>query len=619
MEFTGERYIPTLTGEIYYEHVHRYAIAAPACAGKRVLDLASGEGWGAALLARHAADVVGVDIDAAAVEHARRAYYLANLRFANGSATNIPLPDASVDVITSFETIEHLSDHDRMLDEFRRVLAPGGTLFISSPNKLVYSDLPNYRNPFHVRELYYQEFRDLLQRRFANVEIYGQRFVSSSVLHPLSGLRSDVAGWYAGDLSAIGDGLPTFTAPVYFVAVCSDGPLYDRVASGFVDPHDDLYGHLRHEVEMLRARASLDQSLPSGTDPRALTSADRYALPGELRERADLPQDEIAAVQDGAATESVAAALEAARTAEEARRSAEAALAAEQARADAAEALARKHADTLEVEHARAEAAQGLVQSQADAFGAERDRADLAEHALAAEREQRGGLESEIAALRRRLSEAGDFEARCAAAETAAREAEAKLAQVQTDLASVAGLRDAGAIRLQAETERGRALESRLAEVRDAIAERDTSLAAHRLRLGELKRALGERGEELARRDALIAERDTAVAEYDATVRLRDAALAARDDRVAELEDVVAAQGSRIAALTAMVAERDAMEARIVELQGRLVQEHAATLALRDRAEREGAMLRGILSSRSWKLTSLMRRVVGIMRGRRPA
>src|ERR1700736_1162114 len=171
MEFTGERHVPSITGEIYYEHVHRYAIAAPACAGKRVLDLASGEGWGAALLARHAQDVVGVDIDPATVEHARRTYYLANLRFLNGSATDVPLSDASVDVITSFETIEHLMDHDRMLDEFRRVLVPGGTLFISSPNKLVYSDLPNYSNPFHVRELYYQEFRDLLRRRFSNVEI----------------------------------------------------------------------------------------------------------------------------------------------------------------------------------------------------------------------------------------------------------------------------------------------------------------------------------------------------------------------------------------------------------------------------------------------------------------
>ena len=189
MEFTGERYVPSMRGEIFYEHVHRYAITAPSCAGKRVLDLASGEGWGSALLARNAADVIGIDIDAASIEHARRKYYVPNLRFVHAPATDIPLPDASIDVIASFETIEHLSDHDRMLDEFRRVLAPDGMLFISSPNKLVYSDQRNYANSFHARELYYQEFRDLLKRRFANVAIYGQRFVTSSILHPLAGTR----------------------------------------------------------------------------------------------------------------------------------------------------------------------------------------------------------------------------------------------------------------------------------------------------------------------------------------------------------------------------------------------------------------------------------------------
>jgi SAM-dependent methyltransferase len=513
MEFTGERYIPSLTGEIYYEHVHRYAIAAPACAGKRVLDLASGEGWGAALLARHATEVVGIDIDAATIEHARRSYYLANLRFMTASATDIPLPDASVDVVTSFETIEHLSDHDRMLDEFRRVLAPGGTLFISSPNKLVYSDLTNFRNPFHVRELYYQEFRDLLTRRFANVEIYGQRFINSSVLHPLSGLPSDAAGWYAGDLSAIGDGLPTFAAPVYFVAVCSDGPLYDRVASGFVDPHDDLYSHLRHELEMLRARVSLDPALPSGDAAGVLTSAPQFALTGGQRDGDDALHDDI-----------------------ETQRLVE-------------EALAAEH-----------------------------------EAALAAERDLRAGLESEISSLRR--------------------DAETNLAQLRAELASATAAREA--------------LERRIAEIDDSVTERDAALTARDLRLAELKRALAERSAEIGRRDALIAQRDAAVAEYDATVRQRDAALAERDARIAELEQAVAARGTRIAALTTMAAERDAMEARIVVLQGRLVQEHAATIAFRERAENDGAMLRDILGSRSWKVTALLRRAAGIVRGRRP-
>jgi uncharacterized coiled-coil protein SlyX/16S rRNA G966 N2-methylase RsmD len=604
MEFTGERYVPSVTGEIYYEHVHRYAIAAPACAGKRVLDLASGEGWGAALLARHAADVVGIDIDAAAVEHARRTYYLANLRFMNAPATEIPLPDASVDVITSFETIEHLTDHDRMLDEFRRVLAPGGTLFISSPNKLVYSDLPNYQNPFHVRELYYQEFRDLLQRRFANVEIYGQRFVSSSVLHPLSGLRSDAAGWYAGDLSAIADGLPTFTAPVYFVAVCSDGALYDRVASGFVDPHDDLYGHLRHELDVLRTRGSLDQALPSGEQGvRSLNPTQQFALAGEVRE-------DVAALEAAAADDAIEAAVAAVQHVMDET------LAAERARADEAAALLLAESDALAAERARAGEAEELAQERAEALvaaNAEREAAVAAEHAL------RAGLEAEIAALRERVAEAGQLAARFAAADTAAREAETTLTQLRAEVAAATSARDALARRLEGEAERGHALEGSVSELRREIAERDAVVAARDLRLQELKRALSDRSAELGRRDTLIAERDAAVAEYDAMVRLRDATLTERDARIEELEETVAAQAARIAGLRTMVAERDAMEARIVELQGRLVQEHAATLAFRDRAEKDGALLRSILSSRSWKMTGLVRRAVGFVRGRRPA
>jgi ubiquinone/menaquinone biosynthesis C-methylase UbiE len=249
LDFTGERYVPSIKGQIYYEHLHRYAIAERMCAGKRVLDLACGEGFGAAFLARRAATVVGVDIDGETLVHARRMYYQANLRFLTGSASSIPLPDASVDVVVSFETIEHLDDHEAMLAEFQRVLTPGGVLFISSPNKLVYSDKAKYHNPFHVHELYYEEFRDLLQRRFPNVAIYGQQLVASSVLHPLGGALSEMARWYSGNVERIDLGLPTLSDPVYFIAACSAGRLPDEIASSFVDPHDDLLEHIRLGIE----------------------------------------------------------------------------------------------------------------------------------------------------------------------------------------------------------------------------------------------------------------------------------------------------------------------------------------------------------------------------------
>ncbi|MGC1818205.1 MAG: class I SAM-dependent methyltransferase, partial [Casimicrobiaceae bacterium] len=154
--FTGERFVPGAPGEIAYEHCHRYAFARQLARGRRVLDAACGTGYGSALMADVAVSVVGIDIDAGVVADASAAYASRqNLRFEAASVSAIPLPDASVDLVVSFETIEHIGadDQARMLLEFARVLAPGGLLVLSSPNRLEYSDARSYRNPFHVREL----------------------------------------------------------------------------------------------------------------------------------------------------------------------------------------------------------------------------------------------------------------------------------------------------------------------------------------------------------------------------------------------------------------------------------------------------------------------------------
>ena len=129
LTFTGERFLPACTGEIAYEHWHRYAFARRFVAGKRVLDAACGEGYGSALLGEAAASVVGVDIDGPTIAHAGSRYGNdGRVRFIEGSCTELPLPDASIDVVVSFETIEHLREEDqpRMVAEFARVLSPGG-------------------------------------------------------------------------------------------------------------------------------------------------------------------------------------------------------------------------------------------------------------------------------------------------------------------------------------------------------------------------------------------------------------------------------------------------------------------------------------------------------------
>ncbi|PTS81428.1 class I SAM-dependent methyltransferase, partial [Stenotrophomonas sp. HMWF023] len=176
IEFTGERFVPTEHGVIRQEHLHRYAWCLPLVEGKDVLDVASGEGYGSAMLAGRARSVRGVDISNDAVAHAGERYAdIANLKYLQGSAAAIPLPDDSVDVVVSFETIEHLYEQEEMMSEIRRVLRPDGVMIMSSPNKEVYSDRAGYHNEYHVKELYLEEFRTLVGRYFPAMHLCGHR------------------------------------------------------------------------------------------------------------------------------------------------------------------------------------------------------------------------------------------------------------------------------------------------------------------------------------------------------------------------------------------------------------------------------------------------------------
>ncbi|MEP7327920.1 MAG: class I SAM-dependent methyltransferase [Betaproteobacteria bacterium] len=180
--FTGERFLPEVRGAIWYEHWHRYAVVAPLAVGKRVLDAASGEGYGSFLLAREAASVVGVDVSPAAIAHAQQRYVRGNLQFVPASVTALPLPDASVDLVVSFETIEHLTAQAPMLAEFRRVLTPKGALVISSPNRPVYNEGGGVDNHYHVRELDRAELAALLTPAFPVQAWYAQRVIAQSAL-----------------------------------------------------------------------------------------------------------------------------------------------------------------------------------------------------------------------------------------------------------------------------------------------------------------------------------------------------------------------------------------------------------------------------------------------------
>ena len=151
LTFTGERFAPEVAGAIWYEHWHRYCLVQPLVRGLAVLDAACGEGYGSFLLAQTAAEVYAIDIAADAIGHARARYAAPNLHYLESSCIALPLGDASVDRIISFETIEHLAEQAEMLAEFRRVLKPDGALVISSPNQPVYSGETGGANEYHVR------------------------------------------------------------------------------------------------------------------------------------------------------------------------------------------------------------------------------------------------------------------------------------------------------------------------------------------------------------------------------------------------------------------------------------------------------------------------------------
>ena len=214
----------------------------PLVAGKVVLDIASGEGYGSALMADAAERVIGVDISQATVEYASQRYYRQNLAFLVGSCDKIPLPDSSVEVVTSFETIEHHDKHQEMLQEIKRVLKPDGMLIISSPNRLTYSDEPNYSNPFHVKELYFHEFNSLLAGYFKHVVMYGQRLATASFVYSLNPSEQKQISTFQGGAERLVQRAPCLRSPIYFVSICSDDPAVSQLSSDsiYIDPSDDL-------------------------------------------------------------------------------------------------------------------------------------------------------------------------------------------------------------------------------------------------------------------------------------------------------------------------------------------------------------------------------------------
>jgi ubiquinone/menaquinone biosynthesis C-methylase UbiE len=281
-DFTGERFLPECTGEIWAEHWHRYLFAARHVAGKDVLDAACGEGYGAAWLARHAKSVTGLDVDAPTVARARAKYLAPGLRFEAGSVAAMPFADASFDCAVSFETLEHLAEQQAMLAELRRVLRPDGVLIISTPNKVEYSERRDFHNEFHVRELDEDEFHALIAGHFGAQRWYGQRLVFNSALWPLPAATGNVmnAEWIA--VEGLDRKMPP---PMYFVAFAAAEASLLPAAAGITllaDPDDAMY----REYALTVARTRTLERLVDERDRQLLSRhSSMQPLEGLIAER----------------------------------------------------------------------------------------------------------------------------------------------------------------------------------------------------------------------------------------------------------------------------------------------------------------------------------------------
>jgi SAM-dependent methyltransferase len=236
-----------------WAHTARYQFARPWVKQRSVLDAGSGEGYGTYYLSQSSRRAMGIDISPDTVQAASRRYIAGNLTYRCMSCERIDLPDSSVDVVTSFEVIEHLCHPERLVTEARRVLSPGGLFLVSTPN--VNSNFPAGDNPYHTKEYTPAEFHHILAPHFETVEFYGQickRRLREYLFHQSTRLYLR---------SALYRNVINRLAPIYFKgnsgdANSADAGWVDRINPGTFDFVKDNLNHATYIVAVCRKAAS---------------------------------------------------------------------------------------------------------------------------------------------------------------------------------------------------------------------------------------------------------------------------------------------------------------------------------------------------------------------------
>lgn len=275
LEFTGERVIPGLVEpDLLNEHLSRYRLAARCAEGGSVLDAGCGSGYGAAEFGR-ASRVVGVDVSAEAIDYASRHFSRPGVHFLRAGCEALPFADGSFDLVTAFEVIEHLEHQEEMLAEARRVLRPAGILLVSTPNSAYYTESrgESGRNPYHVHEFDYAEFRAALRSAFAYVDLWTQNHAEGIAFLPLSPSP--------GDFDA-----PADTAPEYahfFLAACSQSPMPAPRAFAWSPRSGNILRERERHVALLKEEVAQKNAwLGQTVDDLSKLQADHEKLLAEM-------------------------------------------------------------------------------------------------------------------------------------------------------------------------------------------------------------------------------------------------------------------------------------------------------------------------------------------------
>ncbi len=254
LRWTGERFLPEVEGDVQLEHMHRYLLTAKFVKDKKVLDIACGEGYGSNLLADFAASVTGIDISQEAIWHAQARYgKKKNLFFIQGDCSSIPLKDSSVDLIVSFETIEHHDRHQEFFLEIKRVLKRDGVLIISTPDKKEYSDITGHTNMFHIKELYFSEFEKIIKENFKHYKMLGQKIRYGSYISSLQlGKKQLFVSYKKNNNGMIEEG-ESFLNSLYYISIASDKKSIPQGISSFYEQplaESELVNHLSSSLKI---------------------------------------------------------------------------------------------------------------------------------------------------------------------------------------------------------------------------------------------------------------------------------------------------------------------------------------------------------------------------------